>query len=354
MNYSRFQSELDLSTPPGTLSYNGRVSLSPSRLYVFEYNEVHLLEKEYELSKVTEIHKQAENIFWLDVEGLQNTHLISEIGEKYLLHSLLLEDLVNVEHRPKLEEFDNACVIIAKMLTYNVKEKKVESEHISLVLTDDKHLITFQEREGDVFDPVRERLRRGMGKIRKKNANYLLYALLDAIIDNYFFIVEQIEEDLSLLETRILQNPSEKAISELHGYKRQLMDLRKFVLPLREVMSSILRGEGEVLDAGNEVYMRDLYGNVLEVIEDIDEQRDVLSGLQDFCFSSISNKMNNTMKTLTNISLLFMPMSLITGIYGMNFDNMPELHSRYGYFFAIAMILIVGMMMYFFIKRKTE
>lgn len=340
---------------PGTLEYRGRNYVDPPQLHVISYGEGELTEKQPKCDEsLQQLELNPDLVNWLDLEGLQRTEITANLGKRFNLHPLLLEDVLNIAHRPKLEEFDAAALIILKMLTYNAHNHNIEVEHISIIAIDDKNMITLQEVEGDVFEPVRERIRKSSGKIRKKNANYLIYALIDAIVDNYFLIIEEIAGELETLETEILNQPSEKVITHIHHFKRQMITLRKAVWPLREVVAGILRGEGEMLDDGNEVYMKDLYGNIIQVIESIELQRDTLNGLQDLCFSSISNKMNNSMKTLAVMSTVFMPLSLIAGIYGMNFEYMPELHTKYGYFIVLFVMVILFIVTMTYIRKITN
>ena len=349
------KSTLKVATSPGTLEYTGRNYVNPPHLHVISYNEAELLEQSPACdANIAHLNLPAKHVNWLDLEGLQKTEITANLGKRFNLHALLLEDVLNVGHRPKLEEFESAALVIVKMLTYNKDSRSIEIEHISIIAVDEWNMITLQEVEGDVFTPVRERIRKSSGKIRKKNANYLIYALIDAIVDNYFLIIEEISGQLEELEIEILNQPSDKAIAHIHHFKRQMITLRKAVWPLREVVSGILRGEGEMLDDGNEVYMKDLYGNIIQVIESVELQRDTLNGLQDLCFSSISNKMNNSMKTLAVMSTIFMPLSLIAGIYGMNFEYMPELHTKYGYFMVLFSMLVIFIATRIYVRKITQ
>ncbi len=288
---------------------------------------------------------------WLDLEGLEQTEITAQIGQIFKLHALLLEDVLNTEHRPKLEEFDEATLIIVKMLSYNQEEDDIVSEHISIVLAGNT-LITFQQIAGDVFNPVRDRIIKAGGKVRKKKANYLLFCLLDAIVDQYMVIVESIAERLEYLEDEILSNPTENVIQRLHAYKRKMLQLRKAAAPLREVIAEILRGDGKLIDNETEIYYRDLYSNIIQIIEPIELQRDTRTGLQDPSLSSLSNRMNEVMKTLTILTTIFMPMTFLAGLWGMNFHFMPELEWRYGYPFAISLMFVAAISFVVYFRRK--
>lgn len=351
---SRFSLKNKPGAIPGSLHFIGEKKIDAPFFKTIVYDKDSLVES----SKIASNYGKSlaelslEKTNWLDIEGLSDTKMIEEIGAKFLLHNLLLEDVLNTMHRPKIEEFDRATLVIVKMLTYNSAECSIVSEHVSLVLAHNT-LISFQEIEGDVFEPIRERIRHSSGKIRIKDANYLLFALLDAIVDNYFSIIEKIGEELEKLEESILENPSDEAVRRIHYFNRQMIVLRKAVWPLREVINGILKGVGDIVNEQNELYFRDLYDNTIQVIETVEMYRDTISGLRDLAFSNISNKMNDIMKTLTVMSSIFTPLTFIAGLYGMNFDNMPELHSKYGYFIVLAvMISILVMLLYIFRRSK--
>lgn len=351
---SRFSLKNKPGAIPGSLHFIGEKKIDAPFFKTIVYDKDSLVES----SKIASNYGKSlaelsfEKTNWLDIEGLSDTKMIEEIGAKFLLHNLLLEDVLNTMHRPKIEEFEQGTLVIVKMLTYNSAECSIVSEHVSLVLAHNT-LISFQEIEGDVFEPIRERIRHSSGKIRIKDANYLLFALLDAIVDNYFSIIEKIGEELEKLEESILENPSDEAVRRIHYFNRQMIVLRKAVWPLREVINGILKGVGDIVNEQNELYFRDLYDNTIQVIETVEMYRDTISGLRDLAFSNISNKMNDIMKTLTVMSSIFTPLTFIAGLYGMNFDNMPELHSKYGYFIVLAvMISILVMLLYIFRRSK--
>lgn len=340
---SVFKPRTTVGDMPGKLVYIGEVRTKQPFFNLIEYNcdEFHesgTLYDNYELhlKKLTQPY-----VTWIDLEGLSNTKLTESLGKRYELHNLLLEDVLNTHHRPKIEDYEKALLVIAKMLTYNAQEKLVEVEQVSFVVTSADALITFQEWEGDVFEPVRKRIREKTGKIRIKGTGYLLFSLLDAIVDNYYTILEQIEEELEELEEKILTNPSENAIYEVHHYKKQLSVLRKAIFPMREIINMILKGVGNIIKDENELYFRDLYDNVIQAGELFETNKDIVNGLQELCFSNISNKMNNIMKTLTVVSSVFIPLTFVAGVYGMNFDFMPELHWHYGYLFFWGLISLI-------------
>lgn len=335
---------------PGSLVYIGEKQAGKPYLCSMQYceDEYHESIKVYRLADLPQRKSEKTWVNWLNLEGLANTELVAEVGKKYNLHNLLLEDVLNTYHRPKIEDFEAATLVIAKMLTYNKEEKVVESEQISFALTADT-LITFQQWDGDVFEQLRERIRHKQGKIRLKGTAYLLFALLDAIVTNYYNILEQIESELEELENDILEHPKENALNEVHHYKRQLATIRKAAFPTKEVINSILKGTGKMIKEENELYFRDLYDNISQVVEQLDHLKEMANSLQDLCFSNLSGKMNNIMKTLTIVSSIFIPLTFIAGVYGMNFDFLPELHWKYGYLmFWVLALAIAGLLAYIF------
>lgn len=346
-----FYYRANVGEAPGTLRYVGEKEPGFQIVDIVQYNEKEIYESGELKDGKWERHVdriRGDVTTWVNVDGLSGIPLIEAIGKKYQLHALLLEDILNMHHRPKFEAFEKAGVLIAKMMRYDDEHSCIVSEQISFVITENT-LITFQEIEGDVFDPVRERLRNSVGKIRQKKANYLFYTLMDAIVDNYFLILDKIGQELDTLEVSVIENPTEATLQQIHHFKRQITILKKAVIPLRENINSILRGNGELIDSTTELYFKDLYDNIIHVTEILEMQRDLSNGLQELYFSHISIKMNNVMKTLTIISTIFIPLTFLVGVYGMNFDIMPELHWRYGYYLVWGMmgVLCVFMLILF-------
>lgn len=343
-------SALPAGTVPGTLHFIGEVKMMPTAVKLFRYNEHELYESDLatENHHIVFEHCKQEKVNWLDIEGLSDIALIEEVGRKFDLHNLLLEDVLNTTHRPKLEIFDNGKLLIAKMMTLNKEDMTINTEHVSFILAQNT-LITFQEIEGDVFEPVRKRLRTASGKIRKKDTAYLLFCLLDAIIDTYMEMVEEIGDRLTLLEEHILAAPSENSVKEIYHFKRQMMLIRKVLVPLRDVIHEILRNKGGLINEDNELYFRDLYDNSLQVNETLDMYKEMVTGLEELAWASMSNKMNAVMKTLTIISTIFIPMTFLAGIYGMNFDTFPEIHWKYGYvsFWVMCFTIATSLLIYF-------
>jgi len=250
-----------------------------------------------------------------------------------------------------MEDFVDYLFVVLKMLHYDEKEKAVRAEQVSLILGSN-YVISFQETEGDVFDPIRERIRMERGRIRKMGADYLAYSLIDEIVDNYFLILEKLGEKIEDMEDALVTNPTPETLQAIHGLKREMIFLRKSVWPLREVISRLERWESPLIDKSIAIYLRDVYDHTIQVIDAIETFRDMLSGMLDIYLSSISNRMNEIMKVLTMIATIFIPLTLIAGIYGMNFKYMPELESPWGYPMIYLVMLVIGIIMVIYFRRK--
>jgi len=267
------------------------------------------------------------------------------------LHPLILEDIVNTEQRPKMEDFEQYIFVVLKMLQYNEKEDEIIAEQVSLILGSN-FVISFQETEGDIFDPIRDRIRNSKGRIRKMGADYLAYALLDAVVDNYFTILEKIGEKIETVEEELVANPIPETLQIIHTMKREMIFLRKSVWPLREVVGGLQRAESALIQESTGIYLRDVYDHTIQVIDTIETFRDMISGMLDIYMSSVSNKMNEVMKVLTIFAAIFIPLTFIAGIYGMNFQYMPELEWQLGYFAVLLIMLLVAVSLLVYFRKK--
>ena len=337
--------------PPGTLVHIGKKKTENVRINLFVYNQQNVEEKAFEDTDTFLQQNDQSNVSWYNIDGIHKVELIETIGNHFNLHTLLLEDVLNTHQRPKVEYFEDYLFFTLKMLGINPTNNKLVAEQVSFVLGED-YLVSFQERQGDLFDPVRSRIRLDNSKIRRKKADYLLYALIDTVVDNYFLIIEHLSEETERIEEIIFNNPDEDALKKIQDIKKQYILLRKSVYPLREAISSFLRDEFEFIDEENKKYLRDLYDHTIHIIENIESQRDVVSGLKDLYMSELSNRMNNIMKVLTIIATIFIPLTFIAGIYGMNFDYMPELHFKWSYPIAWFFMGLVTLVMIIYFKRK--
>jgi magnesium transporter len=297
--------------------------------------------------------KDKPSVTWLNIDGLHKTEIIEKAGELFNIHPLTLEDIVNTEQRPKFEIFENYIFVVIKMLTFNDTDNTIDAEQVSMILSSG-FVLSFQEKTGDVFDTIRRRIRQAKGRIRKMGADYLVYSLIDAVVDNYFLILEKLGELIESLEDELLENPTQSTFHKIHSLKREIILLRKSVWPLREVVNSFKKTEGGHISQPTQIYFSDVYDHTIQIIDTIESFRDMVAGMLDMYLSSISNRMNAIMKVLTIIATIFIPLGFFAGVYGMNFQYMPELHSKWSYplGFWTAVIIITGVMLFFFKRKK--
>lgn len=337
--------------PPGTLVYTGEKKLESPRITVMDYDQDGFQEKQVDNIEDCFGFKGTPTVTWINIDGLHEPGIIEKIGGHFDVHSLILEDILHTFQRPKFEDLEDYIYVVLKMLRCQKSSGEIISEQVSFILSSD-YVISFQENVGDVFDPIRDRIRTGKGKVRKMGSDYLMYTLLDAVVDNYFGILENFGEKMELLEEELTNDPTEDTLRKIHNMKRQVIFLRKSVWPLRELINGIQRSESLLISETTDVYLRDVYDHTIQVIDTVEGYRDMLSGMTDLYLSSISNRMNAVMKVLTIIATIFIPLTFIAGIYGMNFEYMPELEWRYGYLgvWIVMIIVFIGMIAYF--KKK--
>jgi magnesium transporter len=337
---------------PGALIYTGDKPLTDIIITIIEYNA-----KDYKKSVATTLEeclacKFSRDISWINIDGVHNIEIIKTLGEQFELHPLLLEDVLDTQIRPKIEFFDKYIFVVLKMLQYNKTTLELEAEQVSMILGD-TYVISLQEdREGDVFNPIRSRLEASSGRTRRSYSDFLLYSLIDTIVDNYFLVLEKIGERVENLEDEITNSPSETTLKTLYKLKQDLIFIRKSVWPLREVVSSLEREESPLIHKDTRKYIRDVYDHTIQVIDTTESYRDSMGSLLDIYLSSISNRTNDVVKVLTIISTIFMPLTFIAGVYGMNFDFMPELRWKYSYFVVMGVMLISAIAMLLWFRRK--
>ena len=337
--------------PPGALVHIGEKKTEEVRITIIDYDETNFLEEELKSVEECFSFKDKPTVTWINVDGIHQIEILEKLGECFGLHPLILEDILNTDQRPKIEDFDDYIYIVLKMLSYNDKSSMIVTEQISLILGPN-FVISFQERGGDVFNPIRERIRSGKARIRKMGSDYLAYALLDSVVDNYFVIMEQLGENIESLEEQLVTDPTTETLHIIHSLKTEMIFLRRSVWPLREVISSLERGESLLIKEPTGIYLRDVYDHTIQVIDTIETYRDMLSGMIDIYLSSISNKMNAVMKVLTIIATVFMPLTFIAGIYGMNFRYMPELEWSRGYHAVLLVMISIGISMLVYFRKK--
>jgi magnesium transporter len=351
MSRHRHKLSKKVGMSPGTLHIEGEPSTGPVRITVIDYDSSRYEEKQVKNIEECFPYRDTSTVTWINIYGLTNTDVLEKIGRHFAFHPLILEDLLNTEQRPKLEDLESYLYLTIKMLTTGDKEQQVSVEHVSMILGSN-YLISFQENVGDVFDPVRERLRRE-GRIRKFGPDYLAYALIDDIVDNYFLVMEKLEERVEDLEEELVVQSSQQSLSKINKLKKDMIFLRKAVWPLREMINCLDRDDSPLIKDETRIYFRDVYDHIIQVIDTLETFRDMVSGMIDIYLSSLSYKMNEIMKVLTLIATIFIPLTFVAGVYGMNFENMPELRHPYGYFIIWGvMIGVVIVMLLYFRKRQ--
>lgn len=337
--------------PPGTLVFTGEKKTESVKITVMDYNEEHL--QECELENIDEVsqYKDTETVTWLNINGIHREDIIESIGKRFNIHPLVMEDIMNVKQRPKIEYYDDYVFIVLRMLSYDDSNLDIIDEQISLIIMKN-FVISFQEMEGDVFDPIRERIRNASSRMRKMGSDFLAYALIDIVVDNYFIILEKLAESAEILEDRLLYNPGPDAIKEINALKRKLILMRKSIWPFREFLSTIGRFDSSIFTETTLLYFRDVYDHTIRLIDTIETLREIMTDLLNINLSSLSNRMNEIMKVLTIISTIFIPITFLAGIYGMNFKFMPELDWRLGYPIVWLIMLSIGGSMLIYFKKK--
>ncbi len=337
---------------PGTLIHVGDIKSEIITITIIDYDEINYHEKNVEEIEECFPFKEKPSITWINIDGIHDVNLISEIGKYFGMHELLMEDIVNSEHMPKLEIFENHIYLVLKMLDYDERAREIRSEQISLILGQN-YVITFQEKERDIFNPVRERIKNSKGRHRKLGADYLAYSLIDIIVDHYFIVLERIGEKIESLEQVLVTDPNPPILHSIQRLKSDVIFLRKSIWPIRDIISNLKRSDSELIKETTELFLKDVYDHSIQIIDTIEIYRELIAGILDIYLSSVSNKMNEVMKTLTIIATIFIPLTFIVGIYGMNFKYMPELDWHWGYFIILfVMAVIVGGMVYYFMKKK--
>jgi magnesium transporter len=338
--------------PPGTLTYIGEERKGDLIITVLDYNPKEVREEVIPLDQVDRLREYLarQTVTWINVDGLHDTAAIARIGSIFGIHDLLLEDLVRTDMRPKIELYEGHAFMIVKMLNYDERRDAFESEQMTLILGPN-YVLTFQEEPGDTFGNLRERIRKRL-QICGRGPDYLAYSLIDLVVDTYFLVIERMGEWIEQMEQEILRKPSRRRMLEINELKKDLRFLRKNIWPMRDIVLAMQRHDEGLFSKGTETYLNDLYDHVIDVIESIEIHRDMISNLMELYHSQLGVRMNEIMKTLTVVTSIFIPLTFIVGIYGMNFHYMPELDYKYGYFITLSvMAMIAGGMIYYFRRR---
>jgi len=336
---------------PGSLIFIGQQKMDKHRLSVIDYDENSL--NEFEAKDVSECfkYKNSNSVSWINLYGIHDTEQIKQIGDLFDLHSLLLEDILFTGQRPKLEEFDEHIFVVMKMLKYDDKEKMISSEQISIILGKN-FVITLQEQPGDVFGSVRDRIRKKKGRIRSAGCDYLAYALIDTIVDNYIYAIERIGEQIEDLEEHIIENPSQEVLQEIYTYKKEISFFLKVTRPVLEIMIKLKKAETDLIHQKTKPFIKDLDDLVVHGVDTLLTYRDILSDYLNIYHTSVSNRMNEVMKVLTIFAAIFIPLTFIAGVYGTNFDYLPELHFKYSYFIMWGIMITVALFMLSYFRKK--
>ncbi len=338
--------------PPGTPVHIGDQKIEQAQVTILDYDRTHLLEQS--VTDVQDIlsNAQKSTTTWVNIDGLHDIPLLQQLGSDFDIHPLILEDIPNTDQRPKIDNFDLRIFVVLNMLEYHDTRQEITSEQVSFILGP-RFLLSFQEKGGDVFDLVRQRIRTNHGRIRSAGPDYLMYTLIDVIVDHYFVILEKLGERIEAIEAAILVTPSQDTLRAIHQLKRELIVLRKSIWPLREVVSRLEREESDLIHPATRMFFRDIYDHTIQIMDTVETYRDMTTGMMDIYLSSLSNNMNAIMKVLTIIATIFIPLTFIVGVYGMNFEYMPELHWKWGYPLTwLLMILVASGMLYYF-RRKN-
>lgn len=336
----------------GSLVYIGeKKSTSHADISVIDYNEN--FAEEYCPTDLQELakFKSEETVTWINIDGIHDVDFIRKIGEVFGLHPLLLEDILNPDHRPKIEEYGDYLHFTFKELRWNPKNKSIESDQISFVIGKG-FVISFQEEKGDIFEPIRERIRNNKGRIRKMKSDYLAYTLIDIIVDYYFLIIDEIENEIELLETIILEKTDDRNLRKIQKLKKDLLFLRKSVIPLRESVGNLEKSGSTLIEQRTTFFLKDVYDHTLHIGDSIETYREMLNSLTELHLAGMNNSLNKVMKVLTIISTIFIPLTFIVGVYGMNFTNMPEIHWKYGYAAVWGFMILVVAFMFYVLRRN--
>jgi magnesium transporter len=340
-----------VGAPPGTMVYTGPERTEPISVHLLEYSEEVFREETLEAGADFVEIASRDPVTWVNVDGLSDLEIIRSMGEPFDLHPLVLEDVVNTGQRPKLEEYEEYFFVILRMLTLAGDSVGVRSEQVGIVFGQG-FVLSFQERAGDVWEPVRERLRGKSGRIRSRGADYLAYALIDAVVDHYFHILETFAEETEELELQVLEDPTPETMRRIHSLRQEMLVVRRAVWPLRELTNGLTRNESGLVQESTQIFLRDVYDHTVQVIDTAETLRDVISGLMDLYMTSVSNRMNEIMKVLTVMASIFIPLTFLAGIYGMNFQVMPELRIPWAYPALLGVMVVMGVGMVVFFRRK--
>lgn len=341
----------EIGLSPDELLFRGKKKINEVLLRIIDFDEETLEEDALKIVHDVLKYKEKDTVTWLNVDGLHNAAIMKEIADTFDLDTLVLAEVMQTQARPRVLEYDNCILITIKMMQQNEDTGQIIVENLSLILTESV-LISFQEKRGDVFEPVRERIRKQKKRIRNGGTDYLAFALLDIVIDNYLYVLSVLGEKIETLEDNLLINPNEVVINEINKYKRELNFLRKSIKPAKEMIFVLAKMESEFINESTYVHFKELEDNISQANEVSDSYREILSDQLNIYHTTISSKLNDVMKFLTVFSVIFIPLTFIAGIYGTNFDVLPELHYKYSYFIMLGVMVLVALGMLYYFKRN--
>lgn len=337
---------------PGSLVHVGEKKVEEVVIRVLAYNSEKLVERKLEnIEECLEFKNHSDLNFWINVDGLDRVDIIEKLGGYFNIHPLTLEDVLNTRQRPKTEDYDSYIYSVLKMILLDTEKEEITTDQVSIIIGLN-YVLSFQEREGDIFDQVRDRFKNPASRLRKSGVDYLAYSLIDSVVDNYFLILEHFGEEIEYLEEGLVTHPKPETLKTIQKYKRDLITLRKSVWPLRELINGLQRVESGLIKETTSIYLRDIYDHTIQVIDSVEELRDILSSMIDVYLSSLSYRMNDVMKVLTVIATIFIPLTFIAGVYGMNFEYMPELKWRWGYPAVMVGMTLLAVSMFIYFKKR--
>lgn len=340
-----------IGLPPGTPVYLGKKTDQEITVEIFQYNETDARQLRDVGCKDFTQYISEQYVTWINIDGSYDYDLVRTIGDQFGLHPLTQEDIMNTDHRPKVEYFDTYVHFTLKMLSFDNEKKCINSEQISFVLGKN-YVISFQEMPGDIFDPIRDRLHNNKGRVRRRKSDYLVYALIDVIVDNYFIITDALQLEIEVLEQRIIEGGEKEELEMLLKLKKDMVFLRKSVIPVREAISALNKSDSDLIEKSTKQFLRDVYDHTIHISESIENHREMLQSLLDIYLTGLSNKLNNVMKTLTVISTVFIPLTFIAGLWGMNFDKIPLAKDPNGFWITTGIMIALAIVMIIFLKRK--
>lgn len=340
-----------IGQPPGSLFYTGKPRMEKPTFEIIRFDEDnHNTLKSDDINKILSAYDPG-FVNWININGVHEESIIRKTGDSFGIHNLVLEDIMNTSHLPKIEEYDDYLFITLKMITWPKESESIIMEHFSFIIGEN-YVLSFQEYEGDLFSAVRERLSQSLGKGRQRGPDYLFYLLADKIIDHYYSVIEKIEDNLESIEDELFQNPTEKLTGRILEQRKTLLQFIKYIYPLRDDLRSLIREENKFISETTYDYLFDLKDHLLEISQSIEASKEITVNLLELQNSFVANKMNNVMMTLTTIATIFIPLTFIAGIYGMNFRLMPELAWKWGYPAALFIMLAIGLTMYIYMKKR--